>query len=233
MAGTAILGAIQSGIALANLIKLGKQKRPNFGITPEQRASYDQAKVNAQYGYSPAQRGAFENTISSSQNAAYQKAVDISGGQQNNAISGILRANRLGAYNQFASQDAALKLQNQQYADRMGRDITQQRNMATNQDIQNRIRTEDAWGGALQSGLTNLASAGNFYAMTAQDYNPVTGVRGTPGGTNPGGTNPSSASQTGVYQGTLGQHNPNPWSNPYKPPTSPLQKSTYKLPKFP
>lgn len=217
LAGTAILGAIQSGVALANLVKLGKKSQANYGITPEQQRSYDQAQVNATRGFNPAQRGAFMNNIISSQNAAYQKAVDVGGGQSSQAIGGILKANRLGAFNQFAAQDASLQLQNQRYADQMGQNITQQRNLATGQDIQNRVRQEQAWGGALQSGLTNLGSAGNFYAMTAQGYNPVTGEqekrdRGTADST------PSTPSATGSYGGTLGVFKPNPWSNPLKLP---------------
>ncbi len=156
------------------------------------------------------------NNINSSQNAAYHKAIDISGGQQNNAISGILKANRLGAYNQFAAQDATLHLQNQHYADQVGQGITNQRNLITGQDIQNRNRQEQAWGGALQSGLTNVASAGNFYSMTAGGYNPYGTTPTAPSGYTSNA--PSTVDQSEVYAGTPGVYQPNPWSNPYKPP---------------
>lgn len=238
LAGTAILGAIQSGVALANLVKLGKKSQANYGITPEQQRSYDQAQVNATRGFNPAQRGAFMNNITSSQNAAYQKAVDVGGGQSSQAIGGILKANRLGAFNQFAAQDASLQLQNQRYADQMGQNITQQRNLATGQDIQNRVRQETAWGGALQSGLTNIASAGNFAAMTAQGYNPVTGVydRQTSNpvntvNTTTAGTTPSTPANTtpiGPEQSYVETGKFNPY---YIPPTNLNLSTKLKLPK--
>lgn len=165
LAGTAVLGAIQGGVGLRNLISLSKQRRPNYSITPEQRTSYSQAMNNARFGFTPAQTGAFMNNINSSQNAAYNQAINISGGQQANAISRVLQGNRLGAYNQFAAQDASLKLQNQRYADQMGQQITNQRNLIDRTLIDDRNRQEEAWGGAMQSGMTNIASALNFQGI--------------------------------------------------------------------
>lgn len=164
-AGSLILGAIQTGVGMYQLNKLNKEPMPNFGITPEQMQSFSRAQGRTGYGYSPEQRSNYFQQVAGRYAQNYGNAMKLSGGNLSGALNRGLQAGNLRDFSNFAAGDAQQQQQNIRYADQQGQQITQQRNLITNQNIQNRIRKEQAFGGAMQSGLQNLAGAANFFAM--------------------------------------------------------------------
>lgn len=169
--GTAALGLYQTIASTMALNKLNKTPQPNYEISPELQGSYKTAMERAAYGYNPAQRGNFMNNVTSSQNAAYQRAVDMSGGQMSSAIGRVLQSNKLQALNRFAADNATKQQINQQYADSLGQRISDQRNRKTQTEIQRRMMLEQALGTAKSQGITNIASAFNANAALGTGAN--------------------------------------------------------------
>lgn len=163
--GSLLLGGLQAGIGGMALNQLNQTPIPNFGITPEQQNSYGRAQTRAGYGYSPEQRADYMGNVAGRNAQVYNNAIKLSGGNLSGALARGIQSSALRDYSTFAANDAQLQQNNIRYADQRGDMITNQRNMATNQNIQNRIRQEQAFGGALQSGLNNIAGAANFFAM--------------------------------------------------------------------
>lgn len=164
-AGSLILGAIQTGVGMYQLNKLNKEPMPNFGITPEQMQSFSRAQGRTGYGYSPEQRSNYFQQVAGRYAQNYGNAMKLSGGNLSGALNRGLQAGNLRDFSNFAAGDAQQQQANIRIADQRGDIISGQRNMITNQNIQNRIRKEQAFGGAMQSGLQNLAGAANFFAM--------------------------------------------------------------------
>lgn len=163
--GSLLLGGLQAGIGAYQLNQLNKTPVPNYGITPELQNSYGRAETRAGYGYSPEQRADYMGNVAGRNAQVYNNAIKLSGGNLSGALARGIQSSSLRDYSTFAANDAALQQNNIRYADQIGGQMTNQRNMATNQNIQNRIRQEQAWGGALQSGLNNIAGAANFFQM--------------------------------------------------------------------
>lgn len=163
--GSLILGGIQAGLGAYNLHKLNKTPQPNFSITPELQKSYGRAEDRTGYGFSPEQRSDYFNGVAGRYNQGLRNASDLSGGQMASAFGRGLQASQLRDFSNFAAQDAAQQQQNIRYADQMGGQMTNQRNMIAQQEIENRRAKEQAFGGALSSGLNNIAGAANFFSM--------------------------------------------------------------------
>ena len=131
---------------------------PNYGISPELQNAYNTSQANAQYGFSPAEKIAYQQEIAHQQNTARQQALDIGGGQLAGTINGVLNGQRLTAANQFAGQDAALKRQNQMYGDNLAQQIQAQKDKATQENINLWNRKQQAYGQQLNAGAQNLTS---------------------------------------------------------------------------
>lgn len=190
--GSLVLGGLQAGIGYAQLQKLNKEPRPNFEITPEQMTSFSRAQQRTGYGYSPEQRSDYFQGVAGRYAQNYGNAMKLSGGQLSGAIGRSLQAGQLRDFSSFAAGDAQQQQRNIQYADQIGGQITAKRDMITNQNIQDRIRREQAFGGAVQSGLNNMAGAANFFAMN-DGFAQLKGDKGTGLGAQQSfGINPSS-----------------------------------------
>lgn len=167
------LGLIQAGGGLYGLYKMSKQPKPEFKVSKEVEDAYKNAMIlaakrqaNANYGFTPDQKAQFYDTLSTTNNTAYKRAVDLSGGSLSKAIFSGLNANNIQAINNFAVQDANQKRMNIQYADNMTRyadsfaqNYQQVDNMNTQNEISDRIRKQQSYGQAVQSGLSNIAGA--------------------------------------------------------------------------
>ena len=163
------MGAYQMYNADKALKALNKQPLPtlsNYNMSPEIQSSYNRAEGLTNRGYTPEEEAAFKQNIAENRNAAYRNATDMSGGSLSGAISGVLNAQKLGAYNQFAAEDAALKRRNIQYADSLARALQAQQNMHV-QGIreyesmlyQRRLMTEQALAAAKSQGMQNIANS--------------------------------------------------------------------------
>lgn len=207
MLGELGLGLYQNFSAGKKLKALNKIALPEYGITPEQQGSFDAATKRAKFGFDPTQKANFLNNVQSSQNAAYQKAIDTSGGQMASAIGRLMQANQLRSMNQFAADDAQKQQYNQQYADSMGQNITQQRNLKTQTEIQRRMMLEQALGTAKAQGLNNIASGINSAESLA--------IGAATGG--------ASLAMTGGGKKVGGGQGANPYYNPYSDPYNGIQ----------
>jgi hypothetical protein len=208
-AGTLGLGALQAVPSLINLVKLSREERPNYKVGNEMQSAYDTSFQRSKMGFTPAQTGAFRQNIAQAQNTDYYNARNMAGGNLAQAISGGLTGRRLGAYNNFAAQDAAQQNQNlNTWYGQAGR-MQGQQNMATQQDIAYRMAKENAAGAGLSSGLTNIASGIN--ANQALGLGNRTGLGGF-GGTVPEVNNTDQGMNPAYGPGNL-QYNP--WQSQY------------------
>lgn len=159
--GTLALGAIQTYMGMKGLKELKKKERPNYTVSPEMYNSQQRSFINSKYGFTPQQRGNFNQQLGMNMAGNFRNQVNMGGGSLAQALSSRGNAQNLGALNQFANQDAALLNQNIRYNDQMNANIQNQLNRAVGQNINYRMSDERAVGGSLQSGLTNLASGMN------------------------------------------------------------------------
>jgi len=167
------LGVIQTAAGLYGLYKMSKQPKPEFAVSKEVEEAYKNAGIlaakrlaNANYGFTPDQKAQFYETLATTNNTAYKRAVDLSGGSLSKAIFSGLTANNIQAINNFAVQDANQKRMNVQYADNMARyadsfaqNYQQVDNMNTQNEISDRIRKQQSYGQAVQSGVSNITDA--------------------------------------------------------------------------
>jgi hypothetical protein len=145
----------------------------------EQRAS--QAQQRAGYGLSEAQKAYQNQLLSRDMYSRMQRSQDLAGGNLSQAVGGVMNANKIGAIQQMAQQDAALQLQKQQYADRMAQYVdgllgrisqlrTTQQNQNTAFQQKLKLMKEQAYGLAKQRGLQNMMNAPQQAAATLATY---------------------------------------------------------------
>lgn len=176
-----IYGIGQTQRSKKALEELNKTPLPKYTVTPEQlgaqqraNQSYQRAQGLALGGYTPAEKAAYQQNLAKANNTALYNARNVGGGQSSAAINGALGSQNLNALLNFASSDAALNRQNIRYADQAGQyldqtgqQITNQKNLQTNIDIQRRQMQEQALGKALGEGRTNTANSAGQLAGNA------------------------------------------------------------------
>lgn len=196
------------------LKELQKQPRPTYGVTPELQGYYNQASsevLNPQ-GFSGAERGAFNQQMGQNYNTQYANAVGRAGGQTGSFINNVLTANNLNAGNQFAVSDANLRRQNRQSAfNRQSYGVGQIQNidnMNTQADLNYRLMTEQALGGAIAQQKQNISNA---ISSVGQSGSMMAGYGAGGGGGNAYKTSGSSSPQQNYTSG----------------PTSPMGGQTY------
>ena len=182
-AGTIGMGLNQSRKAGKALKELAKKEVPNYSIDPLFKQGYEGAINNARqlagtskaaagYGFNSAQRAQFNSNLAQQNNTAFQNAVARSGGNLSKAINAAINSQNISGQNQFAVNDANLQNQKQMYADKTGTSLGElamrygnatqtQKNLASQKEIMDRLRLEQAYGLAKSQGNTNLANAGN------------------------------------------------------------------------
>lgn len=153
------LGAYQAISSNRALKRLSKQAVPSFGITPEQTRSYNRAEELANTGLTGAERQAATQGLAQSGNQAYRRALNMSGGSTARGIQGALGAMNLRGQNQISSMDAGLRRRNVQYADMIGRGLSDQRNRETQRAYNYRMLLEQNLGLAKKIGLENIVNS--------------------------------------------------------------------------
>jgi hypothetical protein len=160
------------GQTIVGAIGLGRSKQPEgYKETPEMAKAIGEAEQAAQYGLGAQQLALAQQNQREAQNTQLFNARSMAGGNMSRAIFGANTYNRLMAGNQLAAQDFAAQQQkvgirNQLYGIR-------QRLADANTQLaqQNYARQQEAYGGAMRSGLTNL---GSFFNLNqALNYNPA------------------------------------------------------------
>jgi hypothetical protein len=151
------------GQTIVGAIGLARSKRPEgYKETPEMARAIGEAEQAAQYGLGAQQIGLANQQAREAQNTQLFNARSMAGGNMSRAIFGANTYNRLMAGNQLAAQDFAAQQQkvgirNQLYG-------TRQRLADANVQLaqQDYARQQEAYGGAMRSGLTNLGSFFNL-----------------------------------------------------------------------
>jgi hypothetical protein len=165
--GTAALGAIQT---IGGLVGLSRTKQPEgFKLTPKMQQAIGESETAARYGLGAQQLALAQQNQREAQNTQLYNARSMAGGNLSRAIFGANTYSRLMAGNQLAAQDFAAQqqkigLRNQLYGQEQG--IANQNVQLAQQDY---ARKQQAYGGAMSSGLTNLGSF--FNLQNALRYN--------------------------------------------------------------
>lgn len=236
--GVASAGATVAGIRAYKAHKaqkeLQKQERPNYSISPEMQNAYQRAEGMTSRGFTGAEEAAFKANLGQSTNTAYRQAMDQSGGGMSQAVLGGLNARNVGALNQFAGQDAALRRDNIRYSDSLAGQLQGQTNLATGEDIRYRLMMEQAYGQAVQQNVNQAQSSLNYGGAMAsgQDWSQMGKKDNTPTySTGGAGANPpppsadmykAPAQQTYSVTGVSQQ-----WPNPYQGPVMQQQQGPY------
>jgi hypothetical protein len=105
-------------------------------------------------------------------NADYRNAVNMSGGNLAQAITARNQASRIRGMNQFAVDDANLMASNIREDNMMIGRLQGIADMRTQSAERRRIMLEQAYGGAVQSGLKNTFNAFNLQSALNQS-NPI------------------------------------------------------------
>jgi hypothetical protein len=185
--GTAILGGVQAigGIAMA----MGLGERPKYSMTPEMRQSAGRANYMAGMGFLPEERAAAMQGAATQQAGAFRRAQDMGGGNLARSMGASMGSQNLDFQNRLAAQDASLRRQNIRYSDSFSQEAQRiaDRNIAM--EDRYRMATEQAVGGAIQSGLKNMAGFSNLQAYLGSggagvpggiDMSPFQGMKSTP-----------------------------------------------------
>jgi len=165
--GTAALGTIQS---IGGLIGLASAKEPEgFKLTPKMQQAIGESETAARFGLGPQQIALAQQNQREAQNTQLYNARSMAGSNLSRAILGTNTYSRLMAGNQLAAQDFAAQqqkigLRNQLYGQEQA--IANQNVQLAQQDY---MRKQQAYGGAMSSGLTNLGSF--FNLQNALRYN--------------------------------------------------------------
>jgi len=158
----AVLGIVQAGIGIAGLASSSKDK--DKGIpqeAPELRSAYQRAVEQSKYGFDAQQKAAFDQKLASEGNSAYKKGVDMGGGSLSSAVSAGINSMRLNARNEFAMNDASLKMQKQAPVYSLAGQIQGQNNLKSNYYNQQYNAQQQAYGGALKAGTESFGNAIN------------------------------------------------------------------------
>lgn len=160
------LGALQTGLSLYGLSKIGKQN--DYTISPEIGNAYNRAESMAREGFTGEEEAGFKQNLARSNRLRLQRGLDAGGSGLAGAVNAGINSTNIGALNEFASSDAALKRKNIQYADTLAQAIQHQRNLQTQNLNREREMKQQAYGGALKSGLENIVNPLN--ATSAFNY---------------------------------------------------------------
>lgn len=145
------MGAIQTAISASKASQLPDPKQHT--VSPELRGAFNEAKTRSQQGYSPAERAAFEQTLARQANASKQMFQNVGMSGAGAAAANIMS---IDALNQFAAGSEAARRQNfGQYASLAG-DVQRVGDMEAQRFNQRLMAEEQALGGGMQAGISNM-----------------------------------------------------------------------------
>ncbi len=160
-----LTGGVQAGLGVYEAINANRglknlqgQPMPGYSMSPEFQNYYNTAQQQAQGGFSGAETAAFKQNLAQQQNTGFQQGIQQAGGNLGQALSNGLQAQNIGAINQFAGQDAQLHRQNIAQWGQAANQMQDQQNLINQNKIQRRTQLEQAYGGALNKGLSNITS---------------------------------------------------------------------------
>lgn len=182
--GTLALGALQAGMAYDALKKSQKIPYKSFDDPANTRNLNENKNMflnRSRYGMSPEERALAEGRLDQQINTSYRRGMELAGGSLGKAIQNIASVDRIRGDVSLAGLDSQIRDRNMGALAGARGALQNQTNMQLGAFNQRKLMQEQAYGRALSSGLTNLASAANFGAM-AGAAKPPTDPTGTGGG---------------------------------------------------
>jgi len=167
-AGSLAVGALST---IGGLVGLANTKKPEkYSLDPKIQAAIGESESAARYGLADTQLAAARQMQSQNVNSAMYNARNTSAGSGARAVFGGLQGMNMNAGNQLALSDFNAQQGKIRYRDQMYGQMQTIRDRNTAQSIDTYNRKQQAYGGALQSGLTNMSSY--FNLGQAMRYNP-------------------------------------------------------------
>ncbi len=189
-----ISGYSQSRKADKAIEELGRNPFPQYSLDPKLGAAYNRAEQMTKYDFEPEQEAQFQNQLSRSGNTAFQKSIDMSGGNLSSALNRGLQSQNLNAIGDWRAKGAAMRLGKIKYADALSQAIQHQENLKTQAGIQRRTALEEAYGNQKRIGKENLLNSASGLGAQAFQYGMYDKYFSGNGKVPPTGTSASSAS---------------------------------------
>lgn len=160
--GAPLLGVAEMGFAALQyrkaskeLERLAKIAQPTYTPTTQMRESFSRAQTMAQRGFTPEEEAAFRQNLSTASNTAFQRGIDMAGGNMARALSVGIGTTNAAAISDFAARDAAMKRANIQYADRLGQEMSNLEIQNQSLAIQRDAIMRQSWANLQQQALKN------------------------------------------------------------------------------
>lgn len=165
--GTGLAGIAQLayGLHLAN--KMKGMSDPRFTPNEFFARGLGEAQSRRNMGFTGDEMAAYEQNISDMNRSQYSRAINMAGGNMAQTVLGILSGQESKARGQMAMQDAALRRQNQQYADTYAARMQELNNAQTAREQQQYDAMRAAASQAIQSGIGNIGTGLNAVAGLA------------------------------------------------------------------
>lgn len=167
----AAIGGVQ---ALGGIIGLlGSHKPHNYEPNEALIKAHQRAEQMANTGYSASEIADYMGRLTNLNAQKYSLATSRGGGLNQWINAGINYGN-VNGLNSFAAANSQKKQANQRYADSFAQQFQNIDNMNTNLGWQNYNREQQAFGGALQAGINNVALGGMMGSGNRPEVTPAT-----------------------------------------------------------
>lgn len=158
--GSAVLGGVQT---IGGFLGIVNTEEPEgYSLTADNRTAIAEGKREAQFGLSDNQISAFNQGVREQTATDLFNARNLAGNSLSRAVFGLRRGATLGELNRLSIADFNAMQQKRRYRDTLFglEQGVQDRNTGLAWNVYN--QKMQAYGGALQSGLTNMASFFNL-----------------------------------------------------------------------
>jgi hypothetical protein len=159
-AGSFALGGLQT---IGGLIGLATTKEPDkYSLTANTQQAIGESKSAAKFGLSPTQLAAYNTNVRQSANTDIYNARNMAGNSLSRAVFGVRRGQTLGALNNLAASDFEAMQRKVQYRNQMYGIEQGMKDRNTQLDWNQYGQKMQAYGGAMRSGLNNMAGFFNL-----------------------------------------------------------------------
>ena len=165
------IGAYEFFHAQKQLDALNSTPYPTYAESPELSRAYSQAESNANTGFLPGEKNAYQNSINQQGATAYQRAVGAGGGDLSNVVSAGINSQQIAGEGQMSIADANIRRQNEQYAGQLAGEVQQQQNLASTAAIKLREQQLQALNASQTAGLQSFMNSFNVSGLLKTGVN--------------------------------------------------------------
>lgn len=158
--GSVALGGLQT---LGGFYGLLTTKEPDkYSLTANTQQAIGESKSAAKFGLSPTQLAAYNTNVRQAANTDIYNARNMAGNSLSRAVFGVRRGQTLGALNNLAMSDFDAQQRKVQYRNQMYGIEQGMKDRNTQLDWNQYGQKMQAYGGAMRSGLNNMAGFFNL-----------------------------------------------------------------------